>query len=152
LEQRVRFLGFEPNVRRWLQAADALVLSSRWEGLPMVVLEAAACCVPAVATDVPGTREALRDGETGLLAAAGDVSALRDAMLQMMESSPEQRRAMGLRARQMVLDHFSLEEVLDRWEELYLNLLEHSPLPVRTASHISVIQPLHKEIRPNRLY
>jgi glycosyltransferase involved in cell wall biosynthesis len=94
LEQRVRFLGFEPNVRRWLQAADALVLSSRWEGLPMVVLEAAACCVPAVATDVPGTREALRDGETGLLAAAGDVSALRDAMLQMMESSPEQHRAM----------------------------------------------------------
>ncbi|HEY1766012.1 MAG TPA: glycosyltransferase [Terracidiphilus sp.] len=152
LEQRVRFLGFEPNVRRWFQAADALVLSSRWEGLPMVVLEAAACCVPAVATDVPGTREALRDGETGLLAAAGDVSALRDAMLQMTESSREQRRAMGLRARQMVLDHFSLEAVLDRWEELYLNLLEHSPLPARSASHTSVIQPLHKEIRSNRLY
>ena len=72
LERRVRFLGFEPNVERWMQAADGFVLSSRYEGLPMVLLEAGACGVPAVATDVPGTREVLIDGVNGWLARAGD--------------------------------------------------------------------------------
>jgi glycosyltransferase involved in cell wall biosynthesis len=131
LEDRVRFLGFEPEVRRWMQAADGLVLSSRWEGLPMALLEAAACVLPAVATDVPGTREAVVDGQTGLLAAPGNATALAGAMTRMMQLSDKERGAMGERARQRVVEQFSLEAVLDRWEALYRDLLSRNNRPRR---------------------
>jgi glycosyltransferase involved in cell wall biosynthesis len=131
LERRVRFLGFEPDVRRWMQAADGFVLSSRIEGLPMSLLEAAACTVPAVATDVPGTREVILRGETGSLAEAGSPSALAAAMTAMMETSPEERRAMGERARRRVVDHFSLETVLGLWEDFYQDLLGKNTGPRR---------------------
>ncbi len=127
LEHRVRFLGFVPDLRRWMQAADGFVLSSRWEGLPMALLEAAACAVPAVATSVPGTREVIVDGQTGLLAAAGSASSLQEAMTRMMQTPPEERQALGRRARQLVLDRYSLEAVLDQWEGLYADLLSQNP-------------------------
>jgi len=131
LEHRVRFLGFEPDVRRWMQAADGFVLSSRWEGLPMALLEAAACALPAVATDVPGTREAIVQGVTGYLAVAGSAIALQGAMTRMMQTPAEERKAMGERARQFVLERFGLEAVLDRWEDLYADLLKRNPRPAR---------------------
>jgi glycosyltransferase involved in cell wall biosynthesis len=131
LERRVRFLGFEPKVERWMQAADGFVLSSRWEGLPMSLLEAAACALPSVATDVPGTREVIVDGQTGRLTLAGDATALGVAMTWMMRTPPEERRAMGERARQRVMEQFSLEVVLDRWEAFYAELLKQNPKPIR---------------------
>ena len=124
LGQRVYFAGFYPNVARWMQAADGFVLSSRYEGLPMVLLEAGACGLPAVATDVPGTREVLVDGETGWLVPAGDPERLAVAMSRLMHHPLNERRAIGERARQHVVEHFSLEAVLDRWERLYADLLE----------------------------
>ncbi len=123
LERRVRFLGFQPNVQRWMQAADGFVLSSRYEGLPMVLLEAGACALPAVATDVPGTREAIVNEETDWLARAGDADALALAMAKLMCMPLDERRAMGERARKMVRERFSMEIVLDRWEQLYAALL-----------------------------
>ncbi len=131
LGSRVRFLGFEPNVLPWMQAADAFVLSSRWEGLPMSLLEAAACALPAVATDVPGTHELIEHGVTGLLAPAGSSVALRNAMTRMMRLTPEQRFTMGERARQRILQYFSLEAILDRWVELYTDLLNRNSTPAR---------------------
>ncbi|MGA3136401.1 MAG: glycosyltransferase [Terracidiphilus sp.] len=133
LERRVRFLGFEPDVRSWMQAADGFVLSSRWEGLPMGLLEAAACALPAVATDVPGTREVIVEGQTGSLAVAGSAMALGAAMTRMMQTPAEERKAMGERARQRVIERFSLELVLDRWEALYGELLQRNPRPVPWA-------------------
>jgi glycosyltransferase involved in cell wall biosynthesis len=133
LERRVRFLGFEPDVRRWMLAADGFVLSSRWEGLPMGLLEAAACALPAVATDVPGTREVIADGQTGWLTPHGNAAALGAAMTRMMRTLSEERKAMGERARQRVIERFSLEAVLDRWEALYAELLQRNPRPVHWA-------------------
>jgi glycosyltransferase involved in cell wall biosynthesis len=126
ISNRVRFLGFQPDLRRWMQAADAFVLSSRWEGLPMGVLEAAACGLPAVATAVPGTREAVIDGQTGLLAAPGDADALGEAMTQITQLPPPAREQMGRSARQFVVERFSLDAVLDRWEALYQELLQRN--------------------------
>ncbi len=131
LERRVRFLGFDRDVLRWMRAADGFVLSSLSEGLPMGLLEASACALPAVATDVSGTREVIIDGETGLLAPAGDAAALGDAMTRMMKTPPEKRRTIGERARQHVIDHFSLKAVLDQWEAQYGELLKRNPQPMR---------------------
>lgn len=131
LENRVRFLGFEPDVRHWMQAADGFVLSSLWEGLPMGLLEAGACALPTVATDVPGSREVIVDGSTGWLSAAGNANALAAAMSKVMQARPEERIAMGERARLHVAEHFSLESALDSWETLYTELLARNPKPGR---------------------
>ena len=123
IEQRVRFLGFEPDVWRWMQLADAFLHSSLYEGLPMVLLEAGASQLPVVATDVSGTREVIVNGENGWLARAGDPQALADVMRQMMQLPLEERHAMGLRAWQRIARQFSMDAVLDSWEQLYENLL-----------------------------
>jgi glycosyltransferase involved in cell wall biosynthesis len=121
--ERVRFLGFQPEVQRSMQAADGFVLASRWEGLPTALLEAAACGLPIVATDVPGTREAVDDGRTGRLAEAGDPDQLAAAMTATMRDSPEIRRTMGRMARERVIERYGLDAVLDRWERLYGELM-----------------------------
>jgi glycosyltransferase involved in cell wall biosynthesis len=97
----------------------------------MGLLEAAACALPAVATDAPGTSEVLVDGQTGWLTPVGDPAALAESMMRMMGTPPEARRAMGDRARQLAIERFSLEAILDRWEELYMDLLQQNPRPVR---------------------
>lgn len=130
-EPRVRFLGFEPDVLPWMQAADGFVLSSRWEGLPMGLLEAAACALPAVATDVPGTREVIIPWQTASLAVPANARSLQGAMTRMMRLPPEERNIMGQQARQRVVEQFSLAAVLDRWEALYIRLLDRNPAPRR---------------------
>ncbi len=131
LTHRIQFLGFEPDMLCWSQAADGFVLSSRWEGLPMGLLEAAACALPAVATDVTGSREVVVDGYTGILTPPGDAEALAAAMNRLMETPLKERNAMGKRARQSVMERYDLELVLSRWESLYWTLLEQNPLPLR---------------------
>jgi len=131
LERRVRFLGFAPNVEHWMQAADGFVLSSRYEGLPMVLLEAGACGVPAVATDVPGTREVVIDGVNGWLARAADPVGLDQAMTSLMRMPLKERYAMGECARRRVINDFSMDTVLNRWEQLYETLLAQKSVKSR---------------------
>jgi glycosyltransferase involved in cell wall biosynthesis len=131
LERRVRFLGFQPNLLRWMRAADGFVLSSRCEGLPMGLIEAAACALSAVATDGPGTSEVLIDGRTGYLTPVGDSQLLAESMTKLMQTPAEKRRAMSDLARQLAVERFSLEAILDQWEMLYSTLLERSSKPVR---------------------
>jgi glycosyltransferase involved in cell wall biosynthesis len=123
VEGRVRFLGFQSDVRPWMHAADSFVLSSLWEGLPVSLMEAGACALPAVATDVPGSREVIVRNRTGRLAPSGCSAALARAMTATMDSSPREHRAMGNLARLHIAESFSLEQMLDRWEHLYGKLL-----------------------------
>jgi glycosyltransferase involved in cell wall biosynthesis len=123
LDKRVSLLGFQTDPRSWMQAADGFVLSSLWEGLPMGLLEAAASALPAVATDVPGTREVIVEGQTGWLTSPGDGGVLGAAMTRMMRTPPQERIAMGARARQLTIERFGLEAVLDQWQALYASLL-----------------------------
>jgi len=123
LTEKVRFLGVRRDVSKLMSAADAYVMSSAWEGLPMVLLEAAACELPIVATDVGGNSEIVLDGVSGYIVPPRDPEALAAAMLKMMSLSEDERKAMGQAGRAHIEANYSLDHVVDRWEKLYIDLL-----------------------------
>jgi glycosyltransferase involved in cell wall biosynthesis len=82
-DERVAFIPFEPPMAAWLAGLDCYVLSSDYEAFPVAVLEALACGVPQVATDVGGTREAITT-DTGVLVPPGDPEALADAIVDVL--------------------------------------------------------------------
>lgn len=84
IDDEARLLGLRGDVPDLLAAADLFVLPSRFEGLPLVALEAMRAGLPVVGTRVPGTAEAVVDGETGLLVDYGDAGALADAMAALL--------------------------------------------------------------------
>jgi len=131
LASRVAFPGFQRDLLPWMQAADAFVLPSLWEGLPTVLLEAAACSLPAVATDVPGSRDVVRHGQTGLLVPQGSVPALASALSEIMRLDPAARAFLGHNARLHFEANFDLETVVDRWVFYYERLLHQRPTPAR---------------------
>ena len=128
LSERVRFLGLRKDVPGLMNAADAYVMSSAWEGIPLVLLEASATGLPIVATDVGGNREVVVDGESGFLAPPQSADALAGSMLQMMAPPDAERRRMGEAGRRYIEEHYSLEHVVDTWEALYSDLLRKKGL------------------------
>lgn len=131
IHDRVNFAGFHADIDSLLAAADAFVLSSLWEGLPMSVLEASAASLPVVATNGAGTAEAIQPGTTGFIVPVGDAAALSRAMAELMALPSLERIAMGASGRQFVEDNFSLPRVVDRWEALYAGLLARHLRPAR---------------------
>ena len=117
----VEYLGRLPDVRPLLEEADLLLFPSYREGTPRVVLEAAATGLPTVGFEVPGVREAVRDGETGFLVPDRDVDALTDRVSTLLEDD-KRRLAMGEAARRMVeadLDERAIEQqYLDVYRDL----------------------------------
>jgi glycosyltransferase involved in cell wall biosynthesis len=119
LGANVELLGEREDVPALMQAADGFVMSSVWEGLPMVMLEASASALPIVATDVGGSRDIVEDGVTGFLTPPQQPARLAAAMLRVMRLPPQDRRAMGDRARRRVTERFDLRRIADEWERLY---------------------------------
>jgi glycosyltransferase involved in cell wall biosynthesis len=119
LGDRIHFLGVRSDVPEVMAAADGYVMSSAWEGMPIALLEAAAAGLPIVATRVGGNHEVVRDGESGFLVPPRDSEALGQAMLRLMEQTPERRREMGERGREHVRVHYGLGRVVERWQDLY---------------------------------
>jgi glycosyltransferase involved in cell wall biosynthesis len=122
LQERVRFLGVRADVPAILNASDLFVLSSRWEGNPLSVMEAMAAGLPVVSTAVGGVPELVREGETGLLVPSGDAAALARA-LQALVDDPARREAMGAAARQHAIAHFDIRHTVRGYEQLYESLL-----------------------------
>jgi len=128
LASRVRLLGVRSDVAVLMQAADGYVLSSAWEGLPLVLIEAAASGLPIVATEVGGNGQIVQDGSTGRLVPSGDSGALADAMADVMALSPDERLALGEAARQSARSTYGLDEIVQAWGNLYLSPQEILPL------------------------
>jgi glycosyltransferase involved in cell wall biosynthesis len=120
LTEHITPLGLRSDIPALMQAADGFVMSSAWEGLPMVLLEAGASGLPIVATDVGGSREAVLDGVSGYLVPPGRPHDLARAMRTVMEMPDVERRAMGNSGRAHIVETFELDAVVDRWEALYL--------------------------------
>lgn len=117
----IRWLGVSDDMPATLATCDAFVLSSAWEGLPLVIGEAMAMEKPVVATDVGGVRELL--GNLGELVPPKNSQALADAMLRTMQLSKDERLRIGRAGRSRILAHFDINAKVNEWESLYVALL-----------------------------
>ena len=122
LEGRLDFAGYREDARQLLGAFDVFLLTSRFEGLPYTPIEALASGTPVVATDVVGTRDVVRHGETGLLAPPGDVDALAGRVARLLDDGRLAGRLAGA-GRADVRKRFSLQAMVTRTAALYESLL-----------------------------
>ncbi len=124
LESRVQFLGVRSDVPDLMQAADAYLMSSVMEGLPMVLLEAAASGLPIITTDVGGNREIVLEGENGFLVPHSNPEALAKAIQTLTKTNLKEREIMGKRGRKYVKETYDLNTIVDAWEQLYAHWMK----------------------------
>jgi len=120
-EPRFAFLPFSPPAARHLRALDVFVLPSAWEAFPIAVLEALACGVPQVATNVGGTGEAVV-AETGLLVPRRDPTAMADALVELL-SAPGRRATMAEASQRRHAESFGLERMVASTAAAYDEIL-----------------------------
>ncbi|TDN53818.1 sugar transferase (PEP-CTERM/EpsH1 system associated) [Azoarcus indigens] len=128
---QVWLAGERSDVADLMRQLDVFVLPSRAEGISNTILEAMACALPVVATDVGGSGELVVAGETGALVPPSDPRALADAMAAYV-TQPALAQSQGLASRRRVEEGFSLEGMVGRYADLYARLLDDAghPLPV----------------------
>jgi N-acetyl-alpha-D-glucosaminyl L-malate synthase BshA len=122
LSDHVRFLGEQVDLVELLQGSDIFLLPSSTESFGLAALEAMACGVPVVASDVGGISEVVSDGEVGFLAAVGDVTAMAGHVLRLLTDESLHRR-LSQAARRRAESQFQLEPAADRYEAAYRRLL-----------------------------
>jgi glycosyltransferase involved in cell wall biosynthesis len=128
LEGSAELGGYTNRLQEEMAAASLFVLSSRREGYPMVMLEAMGCGLPVVSFDCPsGPGELMGDGDVGALVANGDVDALAEAIIGLVDAGAERRRTIGAAAWRRAQEH-SPDVVARRWSEL---LTELEDVPAR---------------------
>jgi len=116
--EQFKILGHRQDAERLYPAFDIVALSSLYEGLPYVLLEAMAWGVPVVATDVLGSRDVVSDGETGFLARPNDPDHIADRILVLIEDRPFMRRCAEA-ARKRVQEQFSLQAFIEGHRRAY---------------------------------
>lgn len=117
------FTGYRQDVPRLLSAIDIFVLSTHWEGLPLVILEAMARAKPVIATDVDGIPEIIQDGETGLLFPHEDHQQLAAHVIGLLRDRPRAVR-LGDAGLRLVQTRFSREQFADSMNAVYRAVLE----------------------------
>ncbi len=118
LEARIRFPGYQTAIQEWLQRLTMLVVSSRTEGTPMVLLEAMQAGVPVVAFRVGGIPDMLVDGQDGLLVEPEDLDGLRQCMERLIDQ-PQRAQELGARAQRTQRQRFHLPVLAERWAKVY---------------------------------
>ena len=122
LGSKFRLLGWRRDIAEILQSLDVFVLTSRWEGLPRVYLEALASGRPIVGTNVDGAAEVVHEGVNGYLVEPGNLDRMAKEILGLLRDPPRARE-MGRRG-QLISDEFDIHHMVSRQEEQYSQLLQ----------------------------
>jgi glycosyltransferase involved in cell wall biosynthesis len=122
LGDSVCFLGTRDDVPALMNAADVFAMSSSWEGLPLVLLEASAVGLPIVATDVGGNAEIVANEVSGLIVPPSNPGALAAALERVLRMPENERRRMGEAGRVRIEAEYDIERTLDLWESIYAGL------------------------------
>jgi glycosyltransferase involved in cell wall biosynthesis len=133
----VEWWGWHDDMPAVFHKAHIACLPSYYgEGLPKVLLEAAACGLPIVTTNTPGCREVVRDGDNGLVVPARDVPALARALRELVENAALRAR-LGRRGREIVLAEFSQERIISEILAVYGEFLERAGQPAPACNGVS---------------
>jgi len=119
LAGRLVFLGETRDTRSVYLGVDGVLLCSRWEGLPNVVLEALAHGTPVIATDVGDTGKLLPDGSWGWLVPPEDARSFAEALTKLVATPRDELNAMGRRGAEFVLENYSTSRLVDRTMDVY---------------------------------
>ena len=122
LDGRLVITGFRADVPALLRTMDVVLLTSRWEGLPIALLEAMAAGRPAVASRLPGTSEIIVDGVTGFLVPPGDVEGFAGSVRKLL-GDRALREALGRAGRERVAREFSLAKTIEATAQVYADAL-----------------------------
>ncbi|MDZ7608698.1 MAG: glycosyltransferase family 4 protein [Cyclobacteriaceae bacterium] len=114
-KSQIEYLGVTEDVRTYIEKADCIVLPSYREGTPKTLLEAASMAKPIVATDVPGCRNVVIDGENGYLCAPKNSEDLAKKMFDLYNLDSDKLQLMGSKGRQLVVDKFDEQVVIDKY-------------------------------------
>lgn len=125
LQDRVHFLGKQNNVSELLPLADLMLMPSEMESFGLASLEAMACRVPAIATNVGGVPELIEDGYNGRLCAVGDVDAMAGAALELLDN-PKRLDEMATAARATAQSKFCAHKIIPLYEEFYAGVLDRA--------------------------
>lgn len=123
-DSNIEAVGQQNDVRLWMAAADALVFPSYREGFPNVVIEAGAMGLPAIVTDINGSREIIIEGENGLIIPPRNADALYAAMKEMIVNSAL-RESMASKARKLVAERYEQSYVRKCLKEYYTQILKN---------------------------
>jgi len=122
LERCVVFTGMRTDVPRLVAALDVFIMPSRWEGLPIALLEAMASSKPVLCTRVGGIPDVVHEGDNGLLIEPGDAPALQ-ARLEWLLDDAAARQRLGQRARETVIERFDITRTAAAYNQLHMQAL-----------------------------
>ncbi|WP_082829959.1 glycosyltransferase family 4 protein [Ectothiorhodospira sp. BSL-9] len=117
----VRFFGSSSKIRKILHEYDLFFMSSKWEGLPIALIEATAAGLPCIVTDVGGCREVVEAGPSGIVVPSSDIEAYRDAIQRLM-SQPGLRERFSLNAYETARN-YSIESAVERHAQVYQQII-----------------------------
>jgi glycosyltransferase involved in cell wall biosynthesis len=123
LTTRFILTGSRTDIPELLSIMDIYVLPSLWEGLPITILEAMAMGKPVIATNIPGNKEVIKDRINGILVPPRNPSSLANAIISLLKNR-ERGRVMGMAGREMVLEKYSVRQMVERIQKLYLQLVD----------------------------
>jgi glycosyltransferase involved in cell wall biosynthesis len=144
IAESVRFLGTRSDIPRLLSTSDLFVLTSHNEANPVSILEAMSMAKPVVATNVGSIREAVSNGVTGYLVNPGDVAALADRVVELLDD-PLRSVEMGSAARDVVSERWSVDAMVRRYERLIAGVYRTKhpqTVPELTADQLTSEPPI----------